>query len=137
MFRGHLVPTHYGFFAQVSGNEPGLDRLARIGSDCGGTIMTKLGVSLLAGAGALFIVSTAQAAPLMPTAPAVDNGVENVRLVCNDWGRCWRTGGPRYYYRDSYNYYEPRYYRRHYHRGPGVQFNAPGVSFGFGVGPTW
>src|SRR5262245_40083914 len=101
--------------------------------------MNKIAVSLLAGAGALFAVSTAQAAPLMPTTPSVDNGVENVRLVCNEFGRCWRTRGPQYYYGsdayDSYNYYEPRYYRRHY--GPGVQFNGPGVHFGIGVGPTW
>jgi hypothetical protein len=99
--------------------------------------MTKLAVSLLAGAGALFVASTAQAAPLMPKAPAVDNGVENVRLVCNEWGRCWQTRGPRYFYGDSYSYYEPRYYHRHHYYGPGVQFNAPGVHFGFGVGPSW
>lgn len=61
------------------------------------------------------------------------NGIENVRVVCNEWGRCWQTRGPRYY-SDSYNYYEPsyRYHRRHYHRGPGVHLDAPGVHFGFG-----
>jgi hypothetical protein len=79
--------------------------------------------------------------PLMPTAPALSDGVESVRLICNEWGRCWRTGGPRYYgdrygY-NSYNYYGGPRYRRHYGYGPGVQFNAPGVHFGFGVGPSW
>ena len=95
--------------------------------------MTKLAVSLLAGAAALAITSSAQAAPLVPTAPVVDDGIPNVRLVCNEWGRCWQTRGPRYY-GDSYNYYEPsyRYQRRHYHRGPGVHLDAPGVHFGLG-----
>ncbi len=95
--------------------------------------MTKLAVSLLAGAAALAVTGSAQAAPLVPTAPVVDDGIQNVRLVCNEWGRCWQTRGPRYY-GDSYNYYEPsyRYHRRHYHRGPGVHLDAPGVHFGFG-----
>jgi hypothetical protein len=102
--------------------------------------MNKLAASLAVGAATLF-VSTADAAPLMPVAPAIDNGVENVRLVCNEWGRCWRVRGPRYGYRGSYGYYAPDYgygYRRpYYHRRPGVYFGAPGVSFGFGVGPRY
>ncbi len=106
--------------------------------------MNKLAASLAVGAATLF-VSTADAAPLMPTAPAIDNGVENVRLVCNEWGRCWRVRGPRYGYgygyRGSYGY-APDYgygygYRRPYYNRPGVYFGAPGVSFGFGVGPRW
>jgi hypothetical protein len=101
--------------------------------------MFKLAVPLLAGTAALFAAGGAQALPLVPTAPVVDDGVENVRLVCNEWGRCWQTRGPRYHYRgyDSYNYYGPRYRHRHYGYGPGVQFNAPGVHFGIGVGPRW
>lgn len=102
--------------------------------------MIKFAVPLLAGATTLFAAGSVQAAPLMPMAPSLDAGVENVRLVCNEWGRCWRTG-PRTYYGDSYgynsyNYYQPRY-RRHYGYGPGVQFNAPGVHFGIGVDPSW
>jgi len=101
--------------------------------------MTKLAVSLLAGAAALVAVSSAQAAPLSPATPTLDNGIENVRMVCNDWGRCWREPGRRVIIGDSYNYYGgdyryyggPRYYR-HYDRGPGVHFNAPGVSVGIG-----
>ncbi|WP_343213063.1 hypothetical protein [Afipia sp. P52-10] len=107
-------------------------------------MMNKLAVSLAAGAAALFVstvVSPVNAAPLMPTSPAIDNGVENVRLVCNEWGRCWRERGPRYGYRGSYGYYAPDYgygYRRsHYYNRPGVYFGGPGVSFGFGVGPSW
>lgn len=105
--------------------------------------MNKLVASLAVGAAALFVSTAADAAPLMPTAPAIDNGVENVRLVCNEWGRCWRTRGPRYGYgygyRGSYGY-APDYgygYRRPYYNRPGVYFGAPGVSFGFGVGPRW
>ena len=98
--------------------------------------MNKLAVSLFAGAAAL-VAGSAQAAPLSPVAPTLDNGIENVRLVCDQFGRCWRERGPRVVYRDSYNYYEPNYgYRRHgyYNHGPGVQFNAPGISFGIGGG---
>ena len=106
--------------------------------------MTRFALPLLAGTAALFTVGGAQALPLAPTAPVVSDNIENVRLVCNEWGRCWRTRGARYYYGDgygyggynSYNYYGgPRY--RHYGYGPGVRLNAPGVSFGFGVGPSW
>ena len=98
--------------------------------------MNKVLISLLAGAGAL-IATSAQAAPLSPVAPVIDSGVENVRLVCDEYGRCFRQRGPRYIYRDSYNYYGgygPQYGYRHYDRGPGVHFNAPGVSIGIGGG---
>jgi|SRR5687768_2216982 hypothetical protein len=99
-----------------------------------GPTMNKLLISLLAGAGAL-VATSAQAAPLSPVAPVLDNGVENVRLVCDQFGRCWRQRGPRVVYHDSYNYYGgPRYGYRHYDRGPGVHFNAPGVSIGIGGG---
>ena len=100
--------------------------------------MNKLAVSLFAGAAALVAGSAVQAAPLSPSAPALDNGIENVRMVCNDWGRCWREPGRRVFIDrsyDSYNYYGgPSYGYRHYHSGPGVQFNAPGVSVGIGSG---
>jgi len=97
--------------------------------------MNKFLISLLAGAGAL-VATSAQAAPLSPVAPMIDGGIENVRMVCDQFGRCWRERGPRYVYRDSYNYYGPRHHRRHYHHGhaPGVHLNAPGVSIGIGGG---
>ena len=102
--------------------------------------MKKLAVSLLAGAAALVAASSAQAAPLSPATPTLDNGIENVRMVCNEWGRCWREPGRRVIIDNSYNYYEPGYrYRRgyyngYYNPGPGVHFNAPGVSIGIGGG---
>jgi hypothetical protein len=93
-------------------------------------IMNKLAASLAVGVATLF-VGSAQAAPLMPTAPVVDNGIENVRLVCDQWGRCWRERG----YRRAYGYYAPDYgYRRPYYRQPGVYFGAPGIGLGFGFG---
>lgn len=100
--------------------------------------MNKLAVSLLAGAAALVAGSSAQAAPLNPVAPVLDNDIQNVRMVCNEWGRCWRERGKRRVIieRDSYNYYGPRHRYRHrdHHHGPGVHFNAPGVSIGIGGG---
>jgi hypothetical protein len=59
---------------------------------------------------------TAQAAPIAPAGLAtVDQAspIEQVRLVCNRWGRCWRTG-PRYYRPRVYGprfgvYVGPRY----------------------------
>ncbi|CAN0508688.1 unnamed protein product, partial [Phaeothamnion confervicola] len=47
--------------------------------------MKKLAVSLLAGAAAL-VAGSAQAAPLSPMAPTIDNGIENVRMVCDQFG---------------------------------------------------
>ncbi len=40
-------------------------------------------------------------------APVIDNGIENVRMVCDEYGRCWRERGPRRVIieRDLYNYY--------------------------------
>src|SRR2546427_10316366 len=70
------------------------------------TILSILGATAL-------LASAATAAPLNPTAvgtPEASN-TEQVRLVCNQFGRCWRTRGPRYVYRNydsgygSYNYY--------------------------------
>ena len=72
--------------------------------------------ALIAG-GAAMSASTASAAPMVgpfvagstkTTAP----NVEKARVVCNAWGRCWRTG-PRYY---RPRYYRPRYYRPRYYR---------------------
>lgn len=56
---------------------------------CKGVTMTRLAVSLLVGAASLF-VSVAQSAPLTNGTPSIGNGAENVRMVCNENGRCWR-----------------------------------------------
>src|SRR6476620_12804128 len=95
-------------------------------------------VSLVLGAGAL-VASAANAAPLS-AGPVMtpDSGIENVRLVCDDSGRCYRTRGRRRVvvqeYGDSYNYAPRERYieRRGYYDG-GYYNNGPSV--GIGVGP--
>ena len=80
-------------------------------------------------------------ASAFPVAPLgeVASPVEQVRLVCNEWGRCWRTG-PRYY---RYGYYGPRRYYgpgygygyygpRYGYYGPGIAFGGPGFGLRFG-----
>jgi hypothetical protein len=110
--------------------------------------MKKLIVSLALGVGAL-LATGANAAPLSNgIAVMADNGIENVRMVCDDLGRCYRTRGGRRVivereYGNSYNYYAPRerYIERrgYYDTGPsvGIGVGPGGVGFGVGVGPRW
>ena len=114
--------------------------------------MKNVVVSLAIGASALF-ASAAGAAPLSNGLSILpDNGIENVRLVCDDYGRCYRTRGGRRAviqqdYSDSYNYApRERYIERrgyndggYYNDGPsvGVGVGPGGVGIGFGVGPRW
>jgi hypothetical protein len=113
--------------------------------------MKSLVVSLAIGAGAL-LSSGANAAPLS-ISPSVlpDNGIENVRLVCDDYGRCYRArGGPRVVIQQGYDGYDyaprERYIERrgyydggYYDNGPsvGIGVGPGGVGFGVGVGPRW
>ena len=102
--------------------------------------MNKYAISLAVGAGALF-VTAASAAPLsngMTVLP--DSNVEQVRMVCNEDGRCWRERGERRVIirdsRDSYGYAPRERYieRRGYEeRGGGIGIRAPGVSIGIGT----
>jgi hypothetical protein len=94
---------------------------------------------LLAAAAVASLATAASAAPLNPGGLAAleTANVEQVRLVCDEYGRCFRTRGPRYvqrYYDDdayvarrSYGYYGgPGYYDRGYgYGGPSI-----GCSFG-------
>jgi len=110
--------------------------------------MKNLIVSLAIGAGAL-LATSANAAPLANGITVMpDNGIENVRLVCDEAGRCYRTRGGRPVvvereYGDSYNYYAPRerYIERrgYYDSGPsvGIGVGPGGVGVGVGVGPRW
>ena len=81
----------------------------------------------LASAATLGVLATsgANAMPIAP-APPIASGVNHVRLVCNEWGRCWRRPD---YYRPygyyGYGYGWPRYRHygygwphRHYYYGP-------------------
>jgi hypothetical protein len=108
--------------------------------------MRTLAIALLAGAGALSVGSAAKASDFYTTSEYSDPDlVQNVRMVCDDSGQCYRTrGGKRVIiqegYRNSYNSYEPRarYYERRTYRdyddGPSVGIRTPGVSVGVGVG---
>ena len=110
--------------------------------------MNKAIISLALGASALF-ATAASAAPLANgIAVAPDNGIENVRMVCDQSGRCWRDrGSRRVIVQDSYNYApRERYIERrgyydggYYNNGPSVGIGVgPGVvGIGFGAGPSW
>jgi hypothetical protein len=88
----------------------------------------KLKIGLVAASlfGAIMASPAASAMPIAPApaAPQVSD-VEQVRMVCNQWGRCWWQpnyaygygagyyGPPRYY---APRYYGPRYYGPRYRR---------------------
>jgi hypothetical protein len=103
--------------------------------------MKNLAIYLAAGASAL-LVTAASAAPLSPNVSvAPESNIQNVRMVCNESGRCWRERGGRRViireHRDSYGY-APRRERHIEHRsyegrGGGIGIRAPGVSVGIGT----
>lgn len=108
--------------------------------------MRTFAIALLAGVGALSIGSGAKAADIYTTSEYTNPDlVQQVRMVCDEGGRCYRThGSSRVIIRDSYNYaprerYIERREYRDYDDGPraGVGFRAPGVSVGVGVGDRW
>jgi hypothetical protein len=79
----------------------------------------KLGLVAASLFGALAASSTASAMPVAP-APATPqvSDVEQVRMVCNAWGRCWWQPNVYYGYGPGYGYYgPPRYYGPRYY-GP-------------------
>jgi len=102
--------------------------------------MRKIAVTLLAGAGALF-AGSASASDIYTSSEYTNSDlVQQVRLICDDSGRCYRSGGSRVIVRDSYAYAPRERYieRRHYRdwdEGPraGVGIRAPGVSVGIGT----
>jgi hypothetical protein len=102
--------------------------------------MKKLAISLMAGAGAL-LATSAFAAPLSNGITVLpDSNIEQVRMVCNENGRCWRERSQRrVIIRESYGSDRGRHYghrHRGYDRGErgGVAIRAPGVSVGIGSG---
>ncbi len=100
--------------------------------------MNKIAISFAVGVSAL-CATAATAAPLTVNRPAaVDTNVQNVRMVCDEYGRCWRQRSERrVVVRESYGYSAPRehYQRRGYEeRGGGIGIHAPGVSVGIGTG---
>ena len=101
--------------------------------------MNKTAISFALGASALF-ATAATAAPLTADQLAVHNSnVLNVRMICNENGRCWRERSERRVIigdpRDSYGYDRREGYveRRGYEDRGGIGFRAPGVSVGIGT----
>jgi hypothetical protein len=101
--------------------------------------MKKIVLSVL-GATALLSIP-AVAAPMSPAATqsAEGSNIDQVRLVCNEYGRCYRVRGPRYIQR-SYGddgYYVPRSYG-YYGGGPGYGYYGGGPGYGYyGGGPSF
>jgi hypothetical protein len=102
--------------------------------------MKKLILSIAAATALL--TTAAVAAPLSPSAVGAETGIATgqVRLVCDEYGRCYRTRGPRYVQRGygygggydrGYGYGGPRYERRGYYGG------GPSIGFSFGGGRGW
>ena len=105
--------------------------------------MNKMVIALALGAGSL-LATAASAAPLINGIVAIpDNGIQNVRMVCNENGRCWRErGSRRVIVEDSYGYAPRERYierRGYYDDGPrlGIGVGPAGVGVGVGVGPRW
>jgi hypothetical protein len=102
--------------------------------------MNSLAISLAVGASALFMTA-ASAAPLSADVSVAGSNIQNVRMVCNENGRCWRERDERRVIirepGDSYGYAPRERYieRRGYdeERGGGIGFRAPGVSVGIGT----
>ena len=109
--------------------------------------MKNVVISVAIGLGAM-LSSGANAAPLSASPSMMpDNGIENVRMVCDELGRCYRTrGGQRVIIQqDSYDYApRDRYIERrgyydggYYNGGPSVGVGVGPVGVGIGVGPRW
>jgi hypothetical protein len=105
--------------------------------------MKNLAIYLAVGASAL-LVTAASAAPLSAdVSVAPESHIQNVRMVCDEGGRCWRERGERRVIirdpGDSYGYAPRERYieRRGYDDRGGVGFRAPGVSVGIGTDRYW
>jgi hypothetical protein len=97
-------------------------------------------LTVFAAAASTLIVTAASAAPLsLGTSSTPESSLQNVRMVCNEDGRCWRERSERRVIkregRDAYGYAPRERYierRGHEDRG-GVGLRAPGVSVGIGT----
>jgi hypothetical protein len=102
--------------------------------------MKKLAVVLLAGAGALCVGSASASDFVTSGGYSNQDLLQPVRMVCNDYGRCYETHrGSRVIVRESYGYTPRERYIEHrryrdWDDGPraGVGIRAPGVSVGIG-----
>jgi hypothetical protein len=113
--------------------------------------MKTLAIALLAGTAALSAGSAKASDIYVSDGYANPELVQQVRLVCDQAGNCYRTrGGARVVvqeYGNSYNYApRERYIERrgyydggYYNNGPsvGIGVGPGGVGVGVGVGPRW
>jgi hypothetical protein len=95
--------------------------------------MYKLRTILLAAAAAGGLATSAAAMPLNDLASQGPGVVQDVRMICNERGRCIETPRHAYRYHEDYDY-APRAYG---YEDPGYSYYAPGpgVGFSFGFGP--
>src|SRR3954463_14930073 len=99
--------------------------------------------TLLSIAGAtVLLASAASAAPLSPAAVGTSaaSNIDQVRLVCDEYGRhCYRTRGPRYVY-GGYDYGSDATRRSYGYYGGGSGYGCgyyggdPSIGFSFGGG---
>jgi hypothetical protein len=104
-------------------------------------------IAILASAASALLMTAASAAPLSAGASvgaasvARNSNIQNVRMVCNEEGRCWRERGERRVIIQDRNDYAPReryidrrgYDDRGYDDRGGVGIRVPGVSVGIGT----
>ena len=102
--------------------------------------MKNFAIYLAAGASVLLMTAAASAAPLSAgVSVAPESNIQNVRMVCDEAGRCWRERGERRVIvrepRDSYGYARRDRYdqRGDYEDRGGVGIRVPGVSVGIGT----
>jgi hypothetical protein len=100
-------------------------------------MMNKMAISCAVGVGALFVNAATAALLTVNRQVASDSDIQNVRMVCDEYGRCWRQRSDRrVILRESYGYSAPReryIERRGYGERGGIGFSAPGVSVGIGT----
>ena len=93
----------------------------------------------LVGATLAFTTLSSFAMPISRPAVPVEAAPQDVRLVCDRYGRCYQT---RSRYR-AVQPYAPRYYGSPgYRHGPSYGYapgyrSGPSIGFSFGVGPRW
>jgi hypothetical protein len=92
----------------------------------------------LAAAASTLIAAAASAAPLSAAVSVVpESHIQQVRMVCNEDGRCWRENHDRHVVVREEHRYGPR--ERHIERRDRddrgeIGIRAPGVSVGIGTG---
>ena len=101
--------------------------------------MKALAITLAAAASTLLMTAASAAPPSANVSVGPESNIQNVRMVCNEDGRCWRERGERRVIvrdgRDAYAYAPRERYieRRGYEDRGGIGFSAPGVSVGIGT----